>query len=185
MRSNNFTWLALAAFAVAGFIGLGYKKGKKGESNMKKSYFTIEELSKSATAKANGLDNTPPASVVEKLQALIDNVLDPARAAYGAPIFVHSGYRSPQVNKLVGGVSNSQHIAGEAADIDTNNLANNRKLFAIIVEQGNFDQIIWEGGGSWIHVSYRGAANRGTIYAQVSGGYKNIKNDWRTYIGLK
>lgn len=183
MRSNNYTWLALACFAAAAIIRLGYKKGK--EQGMKKSYFTIAELSKSATAKANGLDNTPSEAVKKKLQALIDNVLDPAREAYGAPVYVHTGYRSPEVNKLVGGVSNSQHILGEAADIDTNNLDNNRKLFAIIVEQGNFDQIIWEGGGSWIHVSYRGAANRGTIYAQVSGGYKNIKSNWRTYIGLK
>lgn len=184
MKSNNYTWLALACFAAAAIIGLGYKKGKKGEANMKKSYFTIEELSKSATAKANGLDNTPSQSVVEKLQALIDNVLDPAREAYGAPVYVHSGYRSPQVNKLVGGVSNSQHIVGEAADLDTYNLANNRKLFAIIVEQGNFDQIIWEGNGEWIHVSYKGSGNRGNIYAQVTGGYKNIKSNWRSYIGL-
>ena len=178
-----YTWLILAAVAAVGVIGLGLKKGTG--NGMAQSFFTIDELCKSNTAKANGIDNTPSASVKKKLQALITNVLDPARAAYGAPIYVHSGYRSPKVNALVGGVSNSQHLTGEAADIDTYNIANNRRLFAIIVEQNNFDQIIWEGNGEWIHVSYKSKSeNRHLIYAQVSGGYKNIKSNWRSYIGL-
>ena len=68
-------------------------------------YFSIEELCKSDTATEKGIDNTPSSEVVEKLNMLIDNVLDPLREAYGKPIYVNSGYRCPALNKAVGGVT--------------------------------------------------------------------------------
>lgn len=80
-------------------------------------YFTITELTKSATATKQGIDNTPSAEVTANLTALVDKVLDPLREIYGKPIYVSSGYRCPKLNKAVGGVSNSQHLKGEAADL--------------------------------------------------------------------
>ena len=74
----------------------------------------------------------------------------------GAPIIITSGYRSPFLNKAVGGVATSQHLNGEAADIDIGSL--NRVLFKIMkemVEKGEITvgQLLEENRGSWIHVS--------------------------------
>ena len=118
-------------------------------------YFTIEELCHSDTANARGIDNTPTEEVKENLQALIENVLDPLRAWYGKPIYVNSGYRCTELNKTVGGVNNSQHVNGEAADIDVFDEKENRKIFDYIVNYLNFDQCLWENNGAWIHVSYK------------------------------
>ena len=118
-------------------------------------YFTIKELCASNTAKAKGIDNTPTEEVKENLQALIENVLDPVREWYGKPIYVKSGYRCPELNKAVGGVNNSQHVNGEAADIDVFDEKENRKIFDYIVNYLNFDQCLWENNGAWIHVSYK------------------------------
>jgi Ulp1 family protease len=74
---------------------------------------------------------------------------------YGAAIHVNSGYRSPAVNKAVGGVRNSQHSLGEAADITVQSRQGNKKLFEIIRDNLNFDQLINERDFSWIHVSYK------------------------------
>ena len=64
-----------------------------------------------------GIDNTPPSSAVKALNDLVDNVLDPLREAWGGPIRVNSGYRCPELNRIVGGTPTSQHQRGEAADI--------------------------------------------------------------------
>lgn len=122
-------------------------------------YFTISELCKSDTAKARGIDNTPTEEVKRNLEALIENVLDPLREAYGKPIYVNSGYRCPKLNKAVGGVSNSQHVKGQAADIDVNDTEENKKLYDYITKNLNFDQCLWENGGAWIHVSYKKDGN--------------------------
>ena len=75
-------------------------------------YFSIDELTKSATAKRLNINNTPDINVTHNLEALVDNILDPLREAWGQPIIVTSGYRCTRLNKTVGGVSNSQHIKG-------------------------------------------------------------------------
>ena len=118
-------------------------------------HFTIKELCHSDTATRRGIKNEPTEEVVRNLTALVDNVLDPLREWYGKPIYVNSGYRCPELNAAVGGVANSQHLSGEAADIDVNDTKENRKLFAWIEENCEFDQLLWENGGAWIHVSYK------------------------------
>ena len=82
-------------------------------------FFTIKELTKSTTAQQKGIKNVPSKEQEQNLIALIENVLDPLREAYGKPIVVTSGYRCPALNKAVGGASNSQHMTGQAADIRT------------------------------------------------------------------
>lgn len=118
-------------------------------------YFTIEEMTKSSTAKANGIDNTPSEEGVLKLQKLIEAVLDPLREWYGKPIKVNSGYRCEALNKAIGGAKSSQHMLGEAADITVGSKEENEKLFDYIKDNLEFDQLINESDFSWVHVSYR------------------------------
>lgn len=150
-----------------------------------KSFFSIDELCHSDTAKRRGIDNTPTPTVQANLQALINNVLDPARREYGSYILVNSGYRCPALNAAVGGASNSQHLTGEAADITTGSIDNDRRLFAILVAQGNYDQLIWEKSKNslWIHVSHSASGlQRRQILAYNGSSYTNITNNWQNYI---
>ena len=72
-------------------------------------YFTMTELTASATARRKGIDNTPDMQAKANLTALVSNVLDPLRELYGKPIVVTSGYRSVKLNRAVGGAARSQH----------------------------------------------------------------------------
>lgn len=118
-------------------------------------YFDIKELCHSDTATARGIDNTPTEEIKKNLEALIENVLDPLREAYEKPIYINSGYRCPELNKVVGGVSTSEHQSGRAADIDTHDYEGNKKLFKLIQELNlPFRQLIDESNLSWVHVSY-------------------------------
>lgn len=118
-------------------------------------YFTIAELCQSETATAKGIDNTPTKDIEDKLQKLVDNVLDPLREWHGKPIIVNSGYRCEALNKAVGGASNSQHKYGEAADITAGSKEENKKLFEYIKDNLPFDQLIDESNFTWVHVSYK------------------------------
>lgn len=118
-------------------------------------YFTIEELTRSTTARLRNIDNTPSQQVIENLTALVDNVLDPLREAWGKPIRVNSGYRCQALNKAVGGVPVSQHMLGEAADITTGSRDANRQLYSLLRGLNlPVDQAINEHDFQWIHVSY-------------------------------
>lgn len=118
-------------------------------------YFTIEELTRSETARRLNIDNTPPMREKAKLSVLVNNILDPLREAWGKPITVNSGYRCPQLNKAVGGVATSQHLKGEAADITTGNKVDNARLFQLVQDLGlPYDQLIDEHDFAWIHVSH-------------------------------
>lgn len=125
-------------------------------------YFTMQELTASAKASANGIKNEPNATERARLVALVDKILDPLREAYGKPIIVTSGFRCDKLNKLVGGATSSQHRRGEAADIRTkaDTPAENKKLWDLIIKlKLPFDQMINESNFDWVHVSY-GARNR-------------------------
>lgn len=116
-------------------------------------YFTIEELCRSTKAKKLGIDNTPTDKAVENMTRLINVVLDPLREAYGKPITTNSGYRSPALNKAVGGAKSSQHLTGEAADITVGSKEGNKWLFEYIKDNLHYDQLIDEYDYSWVHVS--------------------------------
>ncbi len=128
-------------------------------------YFTIKEMTKSSTAKANGIDNTPSEEGVLNLQKLIEAVLDPLREWYGKPIRVNSGYRCEALNEAVGGSDTSQHRLGEAADITVGTKKGNKKLFEYIKDNLPFDQLINESNFSWVHVSYREGRLRKQVLA--------------------
>lgn len=120
-------------------------------------YFTIEELEHSDTATKYKIDNTANGETRTNLIKLIELLLDPIRTKWGKPIKVNSGYRCSKLNRMVGGVSTSQHVLGEAADITVGSSEENRKLFEIILSMSNilFDQLILEDGGKWIHISLK------------------------------
>ena len=122
-------------------------------------YFNLSELSASATAERFAIDNTPPRVAQQMLTVLVEQLLDPIRRRYGAPIIVTSGYRCPALNTAVGGVANSHHIIGCAADITTGSIERNRALFALVIDMQaahaiRFTQLIAEKGYRWLHISY-------------------------------
>lgn len=118
-------------------------------------YFTVKELARSVTAEARKIDNTPTPEAEANLKGLISNVLDPLRKAYGHPITVTSGYRSPRLNAAVGGVKTSQHQKGQAADITAGSLEENKRLFDLAQELNlPFCQLIDEKKYKWVHISY-------------------------------
>ena len=121
--------------------------------------FTLEELRDSATAKRLGIINAPGVDEVCAMCALVHHVLQPLRDAMDEPIKIGSGYRCSALNRAVGGVANSQHVKGQAADLCIDgDLAKGKRWFNYIRQHLPYDQLIWEHnakGNYWVHVSYR------------------------------
>lgn len=117
--------------------------------------FTLQEFTRSTTADRMGIDNTPNATEVANLRMLCVQILQPARSALG-PIQISSGFRSAALNAAVGGVPNSAHRLGFAADVVPVNVST-LALARWIKNNTQFDQIILEFGTpqdpNWIHVS--------------------------------
>lgn len=123
-------------------------------------HFRLSEFLRSETAARRGIDNTPSLEAVSNLQQLCVNVLEPLRAYFNTPIAVSSGYRSPALNKAVGGSANSQHTTGKAADLRIPSEAVGKEWFKWIMDNCPFHQLIWEkdsptSAHHWIHVSFR------------------------------
>lgn len=121
--------------------------------------FCLEEFLLSSTAERLGIKNVPSTQQVANLCALVHNVIQPLRDAMGHAVKIGSGYRCPKLNAAVGGVGNSQHLTGEAADlcIDADR-QKGRQWFTWIKAHCDFDQLIWEtskSGSCWVHVSFR------------------------------
>lgn len=115
--------------------------------------FTWEELTYSRMAVENGLDNYPPIEARVALRELVKRLLQPLRIIYGAPIAITSGYRSPEVNRLVGGVPSSQHVKGEAADCYVPDIY---KLLDVLKKSGlPFDQAILYRKKHFLHLSLK------------------------------
>ena len=125
--------------------------------------FTLEELYASDTAARLRISNVPNQQAICSLCALAHNVLQPLRDYAKKAIQLNSGYRCAALNKAVGGVSNSQHMLGEAADINIGgDLTQGKKWFEWIKTHCEYDQLIWEhnaAGEYWIHVSFRADGN--------------------------
>ena len=133
--------------------------------------FSLEEMLRSDTAKRCGITNKPKADeeteVVENLKALCVEVLQPLRDFLGKPVVVSSGYRCRELNEKVGGVSNSQHLTGEAADIRVKDRHELIEIMRFIMDDTVFDQLIREKSatGEWVHVSYkRNGNNRQQVF---------------------
>ena len=136
--------------------------------------FTVAELSKSEAAIRQGLDNTPSMIVIDNLQALVDNILQPLREKFGS-VIVTSGYRSPDVNKAIGGSTTSDHCKGFAADFEVLGM-DNRQLALYIKDNMKFTQLILEfytgvPDSGWVHVSYdpKNLKNQSLTAVKVGG----------------
>lgn len=122
-------------------------------------HFKLVEFTRSATAQARHIDNTPNEGQIKNLKFLCDNVLEPLREQFG-PIIIGSGFRCPALNTAVGGVKNSQHKSGEACDIHLPSIEVGKKYFEFLKKLPIFDQLIWERNNPrsnhyWIHVSIK------------------------------
>jgi zinc D-Ala-D-Ala carboxypeptidase len=122
---------------------------------------SLKEVTKSITASRLGIDNTPSEPVVQNLKHIAEDVFQPIRDHFGVPIAVSSGYRSKELNSAIGGSKSSQHMSGEALDLDADvyGKITNRQIFEFIKDNLTFDQMIWEYGDdnepNWVHVSYK------------------------------
>lgn len=120
-------------------------------------HFSLYEFTRSGAAIEHDLRNVPDAAQLSNLQALCRNILEPLRRQFG-PIVISSGFRSREVNRLVGGAPTSQHLRGEAADIVTYGPDDANAKYSFIMRNLDFDQLILEPIGDkhprWIHVSY-------------------------------
>ena len=113
----------------------------------------------SRTAIRLNIDNVPNEKQLANMKLLAENIFEPLRAYVGGPIKINSFFRSPELNKAIGGSGKSQHCHGQAIDIDdTFGRMTNAEMFEFIREHLDFDQMIWEFGNDdnpdWVHVSY-------------------------------
>lgn len=141
--------------------------------------FSLSEFTKSETAIRKGLDNTPTLQVIENLQKLVDNIIQPVRDHYGKSVKINSGYRAPEVNASVGGSKTSDHCKGQAADIEIAGVANG-DLAKYIVDNYKFTQVILEfytqgiPDSGWVHVSYDPANLKCEVLTAVKQDGKTV-----------
>ena len=141
-------------------------------------YFSLSELTHSGTALRLGIPNDPTDEQIQDLNRLMD-YLDEGREEYGQPIIITSGFRSPRLNRAVGGATTSQHVKGQAADIRPAQITDIGRLFRLIRAHGGFDQLIDEhpaGRAPWIHVSIAPTTRqpRGEVLEYDGKGYKRL-----------
>ena len=134
--------------------------------------FWLSEFLRSDTAVRRGLDNVPKALELANIRNVLAPGMQRVRNALGQPVLITSGYRSPEVNRAVGGSPSSQHMSGLAADFVCPQFGLPRTVVQYLMERAGeirFDQLIWE--GSWVHISFAPAAPRGEVLtAHFRGG---------------
>lgn len=139
---------------------------------------SLKEAIKSNTASRLGIKNEPEQWEINNLRAVAENVFQPLRDHFGVPIGVSSGYRSKQLNKAIGGSKYSQHMIGEALDLDADiyGRITNADIFNYIKNNLEWDQMIWEFGDNeepnWVHVSYKEA---GRNRKQIKRAFRDEK----------
>lgn len=146
--------------------------------------FSMAELTHSNTAKARGISNVPNDAHKANLIASAKNLWQPVRDILGVPMRVSSGYRSPQLNRAVGGSPTSAHSHGFAIDFTAPSFGNTRQIAKKLATELNargikFDQLILEfpdSTGSWIHLGYKSPSGkqRGQLLTAVKHGGKTV-----------
>lgn len=125
-------------------------------------HFTLEELTRSATATRHNIDNTPTAAIVDNLRLLANDVLEPLRCRFGV-LRITSGYRCAELNRRVGGVPRSQHLDGNAADIHIASTQEGEKMKQWALTHGlPVSQILVEynrnTASRWLHIGRKPSA---------------------------
>ena len=127
--------------------------------------FTLQELIYSDTAIRKSIPNEPNDEQIENLKIVCENILEPVRSNFKAPVVVSSGYRSVAVCEAVGSSAKSQHTKGQAADFEIFGIPN-KDVADWIVNNIDYDQCIlefWnenEPNSGWVHCSFNSAGNR-------------------------
>jgi hypothetical protein len=145
-------------------------------------HISYKEATHSATALRRDLDNTPNDEQLKCMEEVAENLFEPLRKWVGGPIKVNSFFRGEPVNTAIGGSKKSQHMKGQAIDIDdTFGYKTNAEMYHYIKDNLDFDQMIWEFGDdknpNWIHiswVSHRPNRKKLTIAKKVNGRTKYI-----------
>ena len=129
---------------------------KQKTNPLKSDFFTLQEFIKSSTATRLKIDNTPTNEILRNLQYGVSMVLDPLRRIHQQPIIITSGYRCEKLNKAVGGMANSWHTKGNAADIHIKDENEAREIFNILKALPSVDTVLFEHSRSsdWIHVQW-------------------------------
>lgn len=135
-------------------------------------HISMKEALRSNTAQRLGINNMPDNDTFVSMQITAEHIFEPLRNHFKEPIYISSFYRSPELNKAIGGSKNSQHCKGEAIDIDdVYSKASNADFFNYIKNKLEFDQLIWEFGDdenpAWVHVSYSLGKNRMRILKAI------------------
>lgn len=122
-------------------------------------HISYKEGIRSTTADRRGIENKPGQVELCNMEITAERIFEPLREWVGGPVRVNSFYRSPKLNKAIGGAKRSQHMEGRAMDLDdTYGHKTNAEMFHFIKQNLDFDQLIWEFGTdenpNWIHVSY-------------------------------
>ena len=137
--------------------------------------FTLSEITRSNTASRLNISNAPSQEHLNNMQILIRDLIQPMRDALG-PIRISSGYRSPALNRAIGGSSKSQHCKGQALDIQfwKDGEMCNKEIYDWVIKEGiEFDQMINEFDFAWIHISLKSKDNR----KQILEAYKDNDGD--------
>jgi zinc D-Ala-D-Ala carboxypeptidase len=137
-------------------------------------HVSLAEFEFSPTAVKLGIVNKMNAEQIEKAKLVCANCFEPIRAKVKKPIRVNSGFRSLLLNKKIGGSKTSQHLKGEAMDLDLHD----RKLFNWIIDNVEFDQLIYEFGtdtqANWFHISYSEGKNRKQVLRAIKRAGKTV-----------
>lgn len=135
----------------------------------KTKYFSLPEVTVSETAARRGINNIPPADVMTRLKASTE-ALDAVREHLGKPVLVTSGYRSPALNKVIGGVNTSHHTLGYAFDFTSPGFGTPYEVAKAISQSGiKYDQLIAE-FGSWVHISFAPSMRQQNLTARKVNG---------------
>lgn len=126
-------------------------------------YVSYEEATKSQTAIRHGINNEPTEDQLQNMKIVATKCFDPIREFYKKPLRVSSFFRCEQLNQLVKGAKNSQHLKGQAIDIDAGSIQENKKIFEWVKDNLEYDQLINEYNFSWVHISYNQGKNRKQI----------------------
>lgn len=120
---------------------------------MLSDHFSLDELQRSSTAERANIKNIVPEKCQGNLWALCTAILEPIREAYGAPVFVNSGYRCPELNKLVKGAVNSYHLQGRAADVRGSDIYRFKSVVRELVDNGTIKPTEYIEYPTFIHIA--------------------------------
>lgn len=148
-------------------------------------YFKLSEFAVSSSYPR--LAKMPTGEIKTNIEYLVDYLLDPVRERIGKPITVTSGYRPPELNKAIGGVSTSNHLYGYAADVVCgNNRSDNLKIAIAVIELGlDFDELLLEEGTltapCWIHIAVKKKGNRKKLLWKDGKVWRKIRitKEWK------